>query len=334
MSASDFLTGSQEKLIKEDERYPWQVANWKELAEAAQPGAVSRLEQAGRPYPYKLGADPTSAQQWSFGALDDWLDSPMPMDDKLWGLSRDEYEKTLGGDYYDPAEGDYYKALKTNLLRELAEAKDRLHSTTSARDQYFSSGRVAGEGELEEDAVNQLAQIVAALMEKERMTRLGSIPGAMGLMAQEELYPQGRIEGAQAYGSQERDIELQNQQIKYGEWMRQLQDLGIPLEVAMKIAESVPQKDYPIYSFEPGYFGGPSGTSIQPTGGYGEASKFKDLVKGFASLLGGMGGGAGGAGGGGGGMGGMDISSLLQMFKGGGGGAGAQGGFSFGGSGM
>ena len=311
MSLSDFLWGDREKLDFEDMRYPYQITGMKDLYKAAEPGAIERLNRAGQSYPGQLGADPTQAQNWSFDALNKWLQSDTPMDDNLWGLSRQEYERTLGGDYYDPAEGQYYKALKSNVLRELAEAKDRLAATTSARDRYFSSGRVAGEGELEEDAIGTLAQVVGSLMERERERRLGAVPGAMGLMAQEEMYPQQRIAAAQEFGSLERDIQLQNQQMKYTEWIRALQDLGIPLEVAYQIAAYNPERYYPIYSFEPGMLGGPSGTSIQPRGGYGDYSRAADMGKWIASLI---------AGGYGGGFGGMMSSGLSQFTQGAGGG--------------
>jgi hypothetical protein len=177
----------------------------------------------------------TGIEKGGLDTLEGWLGSPLPSEDSLWGLSRGEYEKTLGSDHYDPAEGQYYQAFRTNMARELQEAKDRLAAKTSARDRFYTGGRVAGEGELEEDFLAKMGLVLGGLHERERDKRLGAIPGALNLLGQEEMYPLSRVAGSQQYGGLERYIEQASLDREYQEYMRQMADLGIPLETAMAL---------------------------------------------------------------------------------------------------
>lgn len=208
----------------------------KEGLETSTPGALERVQRAGEPYPGKLTAPITSHEQTGLDTLEGWLGSDMPSDDPLFGMARGEYEKTLGSDYYDPSEGQYYHAYREAVMRELQEAKDRLAAKTSARDQFYSGGRVAGEGELEETAMGDLSLILAQLSERERDRRLGAAPGALDLLGQEEMYPLQRVAGSQEFGGLEREIEQAGLDREKIEWIRQLTDSGIPLEVAMALA--------------------------------------------------------------------------------------------------
>lgn len=208
--------------------------------EESTPGALERLERAGEPYSGELTAPMTGIEKGGLDTLEGWLGSDMPSDDPLFGMARGEYEKTLGSDYYDPAEGQYYQAYQQNIKRELQEAKDRLAAKTSARDQFYSGGRVAGEAELEETAMGKLIETLGLLTERERDKRLGVIPSALDLISQGEAYPLQRVNASQEYGGLEREIEQAGLDRQYQEFMRQMQDLGIPLDVAMALTTYKP----------------------------------------------------------------------------------------------
>ena len=260
----------------------------KGLLETSLPGAKERLSRAGEAYGGELTAGLSDPEKTGLDTLEGWLGSPSPTEDSLYGLSRQEYEKTLGSDYYDPAEGQYYQAYRAAMQRELQEARDRLASTTSARDSYYGGGRIATEGEMEEDYLNELGVFLGGLTERERERRLGAIPGAMDLLGRGEGFQENRVAASQEYGALPREIEQAGLDREYQEYIRQMEDLGIPLDIAMQLT-----------TFKPDW-------SVTQEGGEGW-----DLL---GALAGGVGAGVG--------LGG--ISSLLG---GGGGGLLASGGF-------
>ncbi len=266
--------------------WPGQFSAISGLLETSLPGAKERLSLAGTPYRGDLSAPMTDIEKSGLDTLEGWMGSDLPSQDPLFGLGRQEYERTLGGDYYDPAQSQYWLAYNTALDRALQEARDRLAARTSARDAFYSGGRVAGEAELEEEAMNQRALVLAELMERERERRLGAIPGMLDFLGKEELYPLGRVAASQEYGGLEREIEQASLDRQYNEYIRQMTDLGIPLETAMMLATYKPDWTTktsggefwdllnPIASL-----GGASG-NITPTGGGG--------FPGLASLGGGI----------------------------------------------
>jgi len=278
----DFFSGSKSE-SPESLEPKWQQELRKRLGLAAEPGAMERLTRAGEPYGGDLVAPLGEYEQWGLGALGKYLQSPSMMEGGLWGAGKEELMRTLGGGEYDPYQGEYYKAFRSNVLRELGEAKDRLASRTSASDRFFSGGRVAGEAELEETATGNLMQMLGTLQEAERTRRLGAVGPAVGMAQYEEMAPLGRIGAAQQFGALPRQWEQSLLDAQRAEYMRQLQDLGIPLEVAMGLSTYQPPYYQPTY--------GPSGLEqLAPLlGAAGQAGS-------FANLFSGLGGGASAAG--------------------------------------
>lgn len=219
---------------------PGQMDAYKGLLGTSLPGAKERLSRAGEPYGGDLTAGLSGPEKTGLDTLEGWLGSPSPTEDKLFGLSRQEYERTLGGDYYDPAEGQYYQAYRAAMQRELQEAKDRLAARTSARDQFYGGGRIATEGEMEEDYLNNLGVFLGGLGERERERRLGSVGGAMGLLGMDEALTENRIAASQKYGALPRVIEQMGLDREHSEYLRRMMDLGIPLETALMLATYKP----------------------------------------------------------------------------------------------
>ncbi|MGD8787713.1 MAG: hypothetical protein PVJ60_09835 [Phycisphaerales bacterium] len=260
------------------------------LAEST-PGAVERLRRSGEAYPGELSAPMSGFERKGLDTLEDWLGSSMPTESKLYGLGGQEYERTLGSDYYDPSEGKYYQAYREAVMRELKEAKDRLAARTSASDKFYSGGRVAGEAELEETAVGDLALVLGQLAERERERRLGTVPAALDFLTTGEAYPMARVAASQEYGGLPRELEQAGLDREYNEYIRQMQDLGIPLQTAVALA-----------TYKPDW-------TAQTSGG-----GFWDIADVLAKIV---------AAGGGGGSGNI----LGNVFSGGGGGLLASGGF-------
>lgn len=260
----------------------WQKDLSKSLTENVKPLALERMESLGTPYGGDLTAPLSKYEQTGLGNLESWLNMPSPTEDKLYGLGREEYEKTLGGDYYDPEQSQYWTAYNSALDRKLQEARDRLHATTSSRDQYFSSGRVAGEGELEEQAMLDRALVLADLMERERERRLGTVPAAMDFLRQGEGFQEGRVAAAEQYGALPRIIEQMGLDKEYAEFIRQMQELNIPIDVALTLAT----KQYP-YSVQQtgGGLGNLLSTGLMAAG---MAGGFGPMFGGIGNALGGI----------------------------------------------
>jgi hypothetical protein len=250
----------------------WQIDLRKRLGLAAEPKALQRINLAGTPYSGQLVAPLSKPEQTGIDQLGQYLGSPMPTESGLYGAAKGEVESTLGGQQYDPIQGEYYQAYRENLMRELQEAKDRLAARTSARDAFYSGGRVAGEAELEETALGGMRQELGRLFEIERARRLGVVPMATDLLSFEERMPLGRIAASQQLGALPREWEQANLDAERMEWLRQLTDLGIPLDVATQMSTYQPPMYQPTY--------GPSAFSQM-------APSLADLFKGIGQTKGG-----------------------------------------------
>jgi len=245
----------------------WQRELRKKLGEAAEPGALERIKSAGEAYPGELYTPMTDTELGGVSGLEQYLASPLTTESPLYQAGRSEIEKTLSGEY-DPYEGEYYKAYKNNLMRELRDAKDRLAARTSARDQYFGGGRIKTEGRMEEGAMGDLAQVLGGLYEKERATRLATAPEAMRIAGLEERMPAERAQQALQFGAYLRNIQEAQRQAEMNEWLRQRSELGIPLEVATGMSMYKPD-----YYYQPPRSGlgwlAPALTGLGMAGGFG-----------------------------------------------------------------
>ncbi len=217
------------------EAFPGQQALTGELAEAAKPGALDRLGRAGEAYPGQLTAGLSEFEQLGLGTLGDYLSSELPTEGGLFQAAKGELLKTLEGGY-DPNESQYWQAYQQNVQRLAQEAQDKINAQTSARDKYFGGGRIAVSGELQETVTGNLQQELGRLFEAERERRLGAVDPAMRLTTFEELAPLARVEASQQFGGLPRQIEQGGLDRNYNEWIRQLNDLGIPLDVATGLA--------------------------------------------------------------------------------------------------
>jgi len=288
MGFGDFLFGGSEQLTPQLLGTPTQIAGREDLLVESLKAALERLQRAGEPYPGQLPgtAGPSEYEQMGLEQLGQYLQGPLPSEGSLWGQAKGEIGKTLGGEEYDPVQGAYYQAYRSQVMRELEEAKDRLGAQTSARDKYFGGGRIQTTGELEETATGNLAMTLGQLSERERVRRLGAVEPAMRMTAFEEAEPLARVQASQTFGALPRQLEEAGLGAQYGEWIRQLQDLGVPLETAMTLAMYKPEYYYPTYSHTPGLLGGPSGLSMQPTGGSGDAQKALSVLNSMMQMLG------------------------------------------------
>ena len=217
--------------------------------------ALERIELTGQPYGGTLTAGLSDIEKTGLGSLEDFLSSTPSTETPLFGLAQGELEKTLAGGEYDPIGGTYYQAFRKAVMRELRDAKDRLAAETSAADKFFGGGRIKTAGRLEESAMGDLAQVLGQLFENERTRRLSAVGPALQLATYGELAPLQRIEAALSLGARPREIEQAELTAQYQEWLRQLEDLGIPLSVVTGMALQSPD----FYTEEPSDLSGSYG---------------------------------------------------------------------------
>jgi len=242
-----FSTPSKTKYIK-PEPFPGASKMRGTLAKTAEPGALERIGRAGEAYQGPLTAALSEYEQTSLQGLQDWLGKDLPTEGTLYKSAADEIQKTLSGEAYDPVNSDYYSAYRTQVLRELSEAKDRVAARASAGDKFYGGGRIATEGELEETTVGNLAVFLGQMQERERERRFGAVGPALSLAQYEETAPMGRIGAAQQYGELPRLIEQDEMDAEYQEWIRQLGDMNISIDVATGLATYQPNV---IQEFQP-----------------------------------------------------------------------------------
>lgn len=262
----------------------WQRELRKRLSLTAEPKAMQRISRAGEPYTGEMVAPLSKYETTGLEQLGQYLKTPTPTEKPLYGMAKEEVSRTLGSDYYDPTEGKYYQALRTNVMREIQEAKDRIRAASSARDAFYGGGRIATEGEIEETGIGFLGQELGRLTEAERVRRLGTVPLATEMLGFEERMPLGRIAATQQFGALPRTWEQSVMDAEREEYLRQLTELGIPLDVATGLSTYQP----PMY--QPSY--GPSGIS-QAMQGLSPLFMSAGMSGGFGNLFAGAGGGAG-----------------------------------------
>ena len=285
MGLGSFLTGSTDKMKPVDVREQWQKDIFKNIGEASEAPALESLNRAGEAYGGDLSSPLSTFEEQGFKGLEDYLNSPLPTESDIYQLGRSEITNTLEGEY-DPYEGEYYKAYKSNLARELQEAQDKLAARTSASDQFFGGGRIKEEGNLQESAMGDLAQMLGSLYESERGRRADAVPMATQMATYENLAPLQRIETAMGYGSLPRQLEQADLDRQYSEYQRQLSSLQPALQTAYNTGAHTPSLYYPQYSSTPGLLGGPSGVSSQSNGGVNSDIM---VAQSMASLFSGMG---------------------------------------------
>lgn len=220
---------------------PEQIKAYSSLLPSLTAKGGQYINVAGQPYQGELTAPLSEYEELGLKSLGDILRQPMPTTSNLFGLTTEELEKTLGGKEYEPTEGPYYEAVRTNLMRELQQAKDRIAQRSSARDAFFGGGRLQQEREVEEGALGRLAQVLGEIYERERTRKLETIPLALQQMGWAEQIPMQRVAAAEQLGALPRQIEQQELVARYQDFIRQMQELGATLQGAVQMAAMNPQ---------------------------------------------------------------------------------------------
>ena len=225
----------------------WQRQTRQQLAGLAKAPAYQRISRAGEAYPGQLTAGLSDLEKQAIGLGQQAMSQPslasMLANEPLYQASRQQLMSTLTGTY-DPVAGAYYQGLRNQVMRELQDAQARLAAQTSARDAFFGGGRISAAGRLQEGALNTLTQELGRLYENERARQLqaAQLGGQMGYQQAiaTTTEPWQRAQYAAELGALPRAIEQAELDARYQEWLRQLSDLGLPLDVLMSVATYAP----------------------------------------------------------------------------------------------
>ena len=164
MGFGDIFGGSQSEDPIQLQAFPGATKRLKELSTAAQPKALEALGMAGGGVPGPLIAPLSQFQQEGLGGIGDVLSRPLATQSPLFQQGQEAISGALEG--FDPFKDLRFKALQTNLARELKRAKDRIAARTSAGDEFFGGGRISQEREMEESAFGDISNL-AGLLEAE-----------------------------------------------------------------------------------------------------------------------------------------------------------------------
>jgi len=220
---------------------PEQIEAYRSLLPSLTAKGREFIDVSGQPYGGQMTAPMSEYETMGLKGLGEYLSEPLPTESNLFGMTTEELENTLSGKTYDPATGPYYEAYRTNVMRELQQAKDRIAARSSGRDAFFGGGRLEQEREVEEGAMGSMAQVLGQLYENERMNRLNAVPMALNQMGWAENVPQSRVAASQALGTLPRQIEQDELTARYQDFVRQLQDMGYSLQQAVGMATSKPE---------------------------------------------------------------------------------------------
>jgi hypothetical protein len=250
----------------------WQIQARNRLAHLSKGGAAERLNRAGDEYGGRLTADLSAYELKGLDRLGDALDAGPSTNGRTFGATQGALADAINPG--DPAQREYYKAYRDAALRQLSQAKNTVRAARSTSDAYSGSGLDRAEGRLESDTIAGLAETLGGLIDSDRNTQLAAIPQAMAGAEMRQTIPIEYAQAAGALGDLPRSIQQANYDAQYQEWMRALNDLGIPLDVAAALITYQP----PV-----------------------SVSQHEGILKGIGnSLASGMGGMMGGMGGGGG----------------------------------
>lgn len=253
----------------EDLEPAWQNAYRQRLADAATAGSKSRLDMAGESYPGQLTAGLSEFETRGLDLLGDALDKGPATNGESFKATQGALASALNPG--DPSNREYYQAYRQAAMRELSNAKDSVRASRSTSDAYGGSGLDRAEGKLESDTIGNLANVLGGLIDSDRNAGLGAIQNGMTAAQTQQNQPLEYAAAATALGDLPRSIEQANYDAQYQEWMRSLNDLGIPLDVAAGLITYQP----PIY-----------------------VSQHEGAIKAMGNAVSSMGGGMGGGGGG------------------------------------
>ena len=185
--------------------------------------------EPGKPYGGNLSASMSPYESTGMQYLSKYLQGP-----DYTGLLQqagDEVSKTLSGNY-DPSTSQFYKAARDTAAQNQTDAITQLNQGLGASGKFFSSERVRGMSDIGTKTTNYLNNILGQLSENERNRMLQVLPEARAINQDVMNAPIKKITAATTFGALPRELEQQNYERQYQEFVRQQQEKALPITAA------------------------------------------------------------------------------------------------------
>lgn len=257
------------------------------FGEASKPKGLEAIGLAGKPFGQLL-APLSEFQRGGLGDIGDVLGRGLVTKSPLFQQGQEAISGALEG--FDPFKDLRFKALQTNLARELAKAKDRIAARTSAKDQFFGGGRLDQEREVEEAALGQQATLAGQLEAESRRNQLIAAPLAQQFATLAGEEPRSRLMDALfGIGAAPRGFQQEKITARQTEQQRILQEL-VNIGLGTGLQTSMFKPDFFVPSFGPSPFSEIAG-GIGSLGGIGAlGSALNSVFSGLGDFVGSGGG--------------------------------------------
>lgn len=192
---------------------------------------------AGEAYSGPLGDfDPTDIESESLGRLGSFVQSSTP---EIFSTGTQALGELINGDRFDPhsATGEY-GAFKQDVENQLAEGATRLKRNAAFSGNLYSSDTVNNLGELEQEGQRQLTGKLGELYDRYVTRKTAAIPMAFDAANQEQALALRPIEAGMQYGGLTRELNTQDAQSRLAQYLRQRQELMLPIQAAGSIVGS------------------------------------------------------------------------------------------------
>jgi hypothetical protein len=211
-------------------------------------GWAGRLGEA---YGGKLVSEMSPEEQLGYQMFQKWTGAPAYTESPLYGASRAELQRILGGEYLKEPTEAYRQLRRTVLEEELPEAQAQLRRALAMRGTFYSGAAAQGEQDVVKDAMNRLAQYRANELLRERERMAAAVPMGMQLARTEAYEPLERVQAIMAAGAFPRELEQAQLQAAYNEWLRQRGEAYQFMPTALQMG-TTPGIGLPTYTYTPG----------------------------------------------------------------------------------
>lgn len=205
--------------------YPQPTAQPAPQQPAGTPRWIEGVEAMQKPYPGQLTAGMSPEERQALSAISGYQPS------SLWKQSQEQLGKTISGQY-DPISSPYFKAFRENLGRETEDIVTGVNQQFNLGGMLPSTQRSRVVGDVRTDALGRIAQELGGMYETERGRSLQAIPMAMAM----EQQPIDRALQLLEAGALPRELEQAGLDRQKQDYLRTLQAMGIPLQIALQLA--------------------------------------------------------------------------------------------------
>ena len=156
----------------------------------------------------------SGTEQMVQNMLQQWLKTD-PTQNKAYQLGLGEIEKTLGGEYYDPRESDFWKGFREQHEMEQEKGVSDIRRRGQLGGGLYAEPNMRQEGEYVKSMGAERTMQLGALYERERDRATSAVSQALGYAGFEEGSKATRLQLGSTIGAIPREIEQMRNLSKY-----------------------------------------------------------------------------------------------------------------------